>query len=168
MENQKLRSLRPFIPPPVGKSAGNPLTDRPRRRSDSSIRTGSGGTAPAGITGINAKKIQWWMMARCEHCGNECALPFTCQHCRGAFCPECRLPPSHQCTGITSWKKKPAPGVGISYGRGGTATAIPGGSGTDVYREKTGRTQSGIPWLVVMIAVMIIIMLGILFLVLSG
>jgi len=108
------------------------------------------------------------MMARCEYCGNECALPFTCQHCRGAFCPECRLPPSHQCTGITSWKKKPAPGVGISYGRGGTATAIPGGSGTDVYREKTGRTQSGIPWLAVMIAVMIIIMLGILFLVLSG
>jgi len=124
--------------------------------------------APAGITGINAKKIQWCIMARCEYCGNECALPFTCQHCGGAFCPECRLPPSHTCTGLASWKNKPAPGVGISYGRGGTAIAIPGGYGTDIPREKTERTRGGIPWLTVMIAVVIIIMLVILFLVLSG
>src|SRR5512136_1753782 len=107
-------------------------------------------------------------MGRCEYCGNECALPFTCQHCGGAFCPECRLPPSHQCSGIASWKNKPAPGVGISYGRGGTATAIPGGYGIDLQREKMGRTRGGIPWLTVMAAVVIIITLVILFLVLSG
>ncbi len=106
-------------------------------------------------------------MARCDCCGNECTLPFTCQHCRGTFCPDCRLPPAHQCTGINSWKKKPAPGVGISYGRGGTATATGGGYGTVSRREKTGRAREGIPWLKVMIAIVIIIMLVVLFLSLS-
>jgi len=105
-------------------------------------------------------------MTRCEYCGDECLLPFTCQHCRGSFCPKCRLPPAHECTGIASWKKKPAPGVGISYGRGGTATATGGGYGTVSQRDKTGR--QGIPWLKVMIAIVIIIVLVLLFLVLSG
>ena len=107
-------------------------------------------------------------MARCDYCGNEYLLPFTCQHCGGAFCPECRLPPAHQCAGIASWKKKPAPGVGISYGRGGTAKATGGGYGTVSRGEKTGRTRGGIPWLKVMIAIVIIIMLVFLFLALSG
>jgi len=51
-------------------------------------------------------------MACCDYCGSECLLPFTCQHRGGAFCTECRLPPAHQCAGIASWKKKPAPGSG--------------------------------------------------------
>jgi hypothetical protein len=134
---------------------------------DPCLLSDSGSNAPAGITGINAKKIQWCIMARCEYCG-ECVLPFTCQHCGGAFCPECRLPPTHQCTGLASWKNKPAPGIGIAYGRGGTATAIPGGYGTDLQRRKTEWTRDGIPWLTVMIAIVIIIMLVILVFVLSG
>jgi hypothetical protein len=106
-------------------------------------------------------------MARCDYCGNECTLPFTCQHCRGTFCPDCRLPPVHQCTGIDSWKKKPAPGVGISYGKGGTATATGGGSGTTYRRGKSGMIRERIPWLRIMIAIVIIIMLVALFLALS-
>ncbi len=107
-------------------------------------------------------------MTRCEYCGDECLLPFTCQHCRGAFCPKCRLPPAHECTGIASWKKKPAPGVGISYGRGGRATATGGGYGTVSAGDKTGRLSGEIPWLKVMIATVIIIVLVLLFLILSG
>ena len=106
-------------------------------------------------------------MARCDYCGNECTLPFTCQYCRGTFCPVCRLPPFHQCTGIDSWKKKPAPGVGISYGRGGTATATGGGNGTTYQRENSARTREVIPWLRIMIAIVIIITLVVLFLALS-
>jgi hypothetical protein len=103
-------------------------------------------------------------MPHCDYCGSECSLPFTCQHCGGTFCPECRLPPAHQCTGIASWKKKPAPGIGISYGRGGIATATRGGYGTGSRREKTGRPHEGIPWLKVIIAIVVIIMLALLFL----
>lgn len=107
-------------------------------------------------------------MTRCEYCGDECMIPFTCQHCRGSFCPKCRLPPAHECSGIASWKKKPAPWIGVSYGRGGTATATGGGYGTVSQRDKTSRLPEGIPWLKVMIAIVIIIVLVLLFLVLSG
>ncbi|HUH78347.1 MAG TPA: AN1-type zinc finger domain-containing protein [Methanoregula sp.] len=107
-------------------------------------------------------------MPRCDYCGAECALPFTCQHCGGKFCPGCRLPPGHQCAGLASWKKKPAPGVGLKYGRGGGVTATGGGyipgrqAGT---RKKTG---AGIPWLKIMIAAIAIILLGIGYIVLSS
>ncbi len=106
-------------------------------------------------------------MARCDSCGNECTLPFTCQYCGGKFCPECRLPPNHQCTGIISWQKKPAPGVGIRYGRGSGVTATSGGF-AESRPAKKGKPGKEIPWLKVMIAIMVIIILIILFLVMSG
>jgi len=105
-------------------------------------------------------------MTRCDHCGNECSLPFTCDHCGGKFCPDCRLPPAHECAGIQSWKKKPAPGVSLNYGKGGVTVTgggyIPGKVGA---KRKTG---AGIPWLKVMIAVIAVILLGVAYLVLSG
>lgn len=105
-------------------------------------------------------------MARCDSCGNECTLPFTCQHCGGKFCPECRLPPNHQCTGITSWQKKPVPGVGMRYDRGGvTAT---GGGYAEARRTSKRKPGKEIPWLKVMIAIMVIIILGMFFLMMSG
>jgi hypothetical protein len=106
-------------------------------------------------------------MARCDSCGNECTLPFTCQYCGNKFCPECRLPPNHQCTGLTSWQKKPAPGVGLRYGREGGVTATRGGYGESRPTSK-GKPGKEIPWLKVMIAIMLIIILVILFLVISG
>lgn len=105
-------------------------------------------------------------MARCDSCGNECTLPFTCQHCGGKFCPECRLPPNHQCTGITSWQKKPVPGVGMRYDRGGvTAT---GGGYAETRRTSKRKPGKEVPWLKVMIAIMVIIILGMFFLMMSG
>ena len=106
-------------------------------------------------------------MPACDYCGKECALPFTCQRCGGKFCPDCRLPPAHECTGIASWKKKPLPSIGMKYGRGGGVTATSGG-----YREST-RTPAkkagrAIPWLKIMLAVIAIIIFGIAYLALSG
>jgi hypothetical protein len=106
-------------------------------------------------------------MSRCDHCGNECTLPFMCQHCGGKFCPDCRLPPGHDCTGIASWKKKPLPSVSMNYGSGGGVTATGGG-----YRENTRTARKKawreIPWLKIMIAAIAIILLCVAFLVLSG
>ncbi|MCK9591044.1 MAG: hypothetical protein M0Q91_03390 [Methanoregula sp.] len=106
-------------------------------------------------------------MARCESCGNECVLPFTCQHCGGKFCPECRLPPNHQCAGLTSWQKKPIPSVGMRYGRGSGVTAT--GTGYAETRQAPGRKHhKGIPWLIIMVGIIILILLAIFLLVLSG
>jgi len=106
-------------------------------------------------------------MVRCDSCGNECTLPFTCQHCGRKFCPECRLPPNHQCTSLTSWQKKPVPGVGLRYGRGSGVTATGGGYAESRPASKVKRGGE-IPWLEVMIVTMLIIILIILFLVISG
>lgn len=106
-------------------------------------------------------------MVRCDSCGNECTLPFTCQHCGRKFCPECRLPPNHQCSSLTSWQKKPVPGVGLRYGRGSGVTATGGGYAESRPASKVKRGGK-IPWLKVMIVTMLIIILIILFLVISG
>jgi hypothetical protein len=106
-------------------------------------------------------------MARCESCGNECTLPFTCQHCGGKFCPECRLPPNHQCTALTSWQKKPVPGVGIRYERGSGVTATSGGFAEARHTGNVKR-DGEIPWLKLMIAIMLIALLIILVLTMSG
>ena len=107
-------------------------------------------------------------MARCDHCGNESTLPFTCQHCGGKFCADCRLPPNHNCTGIGSWNRKPRPTVGMSYGRSGGVSATGGvaaesrGSRT----EKAGGKR--IPYLWIMAAVIGLVILGLIWLALSG
>jgi len=36
---------------------------------------------------------------KCDFCGNEEDLPFTCNYCGGTFCSEHRLPESHACKG---------------------------------------------------------------------
>lgn len=100
-------------------------------------------------------------MPRCDRCGKECALPFTCQHCGGSYCSDCRLPPVHACSGLQSWKNKPAPGIGLNYGKGGGVTVTGGGymPGTRAGMKK--KAGGGIPWLKVMIAVIAIIVLAI-------
>lgn len=106
-------------------------------------------------------------MAICDSCGNECTMPFTCQYCGGKFCPECRLPPNHQCTGLITWQKKPVPGVGMRYGRGRGVTATSGGYAESRSAAKaTGGRK--IPWLRIMIAIMLIVIFIILYLVMSG
>src|SRR5450759_2880503 len=36
---------------------------------------------------------------KCDLCGKEDELPFTCNYCGGTFCPEHRLPEAHACKG---------------------------------------------------------------------
>jgi hypothetical protein len=106
-------------------------------------------------------------MARCDHCGNECVLPFTCQHCGRKFCPDCRLPPNHDCTGIGSWNAKPRPAVGMSYSKGGGVTAT-GGITLETRQRQDKGTGEGHPYLKIMIAVVVLVLLGLAWLVLSG
>jgi hypothetical protein len=105
-------------------------------------------------------------MTRCDNCGNECTLPFTCQHCGGKFCADCRLPPNHDCTGIGSWNAKPRPAVGMNYSMGGGVSAT-GGIVVDIgHRAK--HEAAGIPYLKIMAVIIILILLGLAWLALGG
>jgi hypothetical protein len=106
-------------------------------------------------------------MTRCDHCGNESTLPFTCQHCGGRFCADCRLPPNHNCTGIGSWNAKPRPSVGMSYSKGGGVSAT-GGVAVDSRRGSAKNAAGEMPYLKIMAAVIGLILLGFAWLVLTG
>lgn len=106
-------------------------------------------------------------MTRCDHCGNESTLPFTCQHCGGKFCADCRLPPNHNCTGIGSWNAKPRPAVGMNYGKGGSVSAT-GGVVVDARRGSAKNTGMDIPYLKILAAIIALILLGLAWLVLAG
>ena len=105
-------------------------------------------------------------MARCDKCGNECVLPFTCQHCGGKFCPDCRLPPNHNCTGIGSWNAKPRPAIGMNYRKGGSVTAT-GGVPQETLRRQEKKTGEGLPYLKIMIVIIVLVLLGLALLVLG-
>ena len=107
-------------------------------------------------------------MTRCDHCGNETTLPFTCRHCGGKYCPDCRLPPNHNCTGIGSWNSRPRPAVGMNYSRGGGVAATGGVAAASRRAEARPEQAAGIPYLKIMIAVIILVLLGLAWLVLSG
>lgn len=106
-------------------------------------------------------------MTRCDQCGSEVALPFTCQHCGGKYCPDCRLPPNHDCPGIGSWNAKPRPEIGMNYSRGGSVTAT-GGVALESRREPKKKTGNGLPYLKIMIAVIVLALFGLAWLVLTG
>jgi hypothetical protein len=40
-------------------------------------------------------------MLKCEHCGEEVALPYKCSFCGGYFCVEHRLPENHDCSSLS-------------------------------------------------------------------
>jgi len=106
-------------------------------------------------------------MTRCVHCGNEVVLPFSCQHCGGKYCPVCRLPPNHTCTGIGSWNKKPRPAVGMSYSKGGGVSAT-GGVAAKSRRRTAGKAAWEIPYLKIIAVLCALILLGFAWLVLNG
>lgn len=105
-------------------------------------------------------------MTRCDHCGNEVSLPFTCQHCGGKYCADCRLPPNHNCTGLGSWNKKPKPAVGASYTRGGVSAA--GGIATESRHRASGKAGEGLPYLWIMAAIIGLVLIGLAWLALTG
>lgn len=106
-------------------------------------------------------------MARCDHCGSECTLPFTCQHCHGKFCPSCRLPPNHNCTGIGSWSAKPRPATGMNYSQGGGVRAT-GGVAMESQRRPEKNAGESHPYLKIMVAVVVLVLLGLAWLAQNG
>lgn len=56
-------------------------------------------------------------MATCQHCGAFVLLPFRCNHCGLEFCPNCRLPPDHDCAGLDSWRGTSAPHAFVKMDR---------------------------------------------------
>ena len=44
-------------------------------------------------------------MQRCEECGKEISMPYTCNFCGGKYCSEHRLPENHSCDGLSSYKQ---------------------------------------------------------------
>jgi Zn-dependent protease len=42
---------------------------------------------------------------KCDFCGREEPLPFICNYCGGAYCPDHRLPEAHQCKGDLTQKR---------------------------------------------------------------
>jgi hypothetical protein len=106
-------------------------------------------------------------MSRCDYCGKETALPFTCQHCGGKFCEEHRLPPNHTCVNIASWNAKPRPAVSLNYGKGGV-TVTGGGYIPDQRRSARKTRADRLPWLKIMAVIVALILLGVAWLVVSG
>jgi hypothetical protein len=68
---------------------------------------------------------------------------------------------------ISGCGRKPLLSVGLSYNKGGGATATGSGYRADSRREKQRKLYEGIPWLKVMTTIMVIIIFVILFLVIS-
>lgn len=44
--------------------------------------------------------------ARCEECGAQEDLPYTCKFCEGRYCGAHRLPENHACTGLGAYKER--------------------------------------------------------------
>ncbi len=46
-------------------------------------------------------------MEKCDICGEEIngGAVFTCNYCKGTFCPDHRLPFNHNCSGMEEWRK---------------------------------------------------------------
>ena len=45
---------------------------------------------------------------RCDLCGSDEAMPFTCRYCEGTFCSVHRLPPNHDCVFMKDYLEQPA------------------------------------------------------------
>ncbi|MDP3395234.1 MAG: AN1-type zinc finger protein [Methanoregula sp.] len=106
-------------------------------------------------------------MTRCDHCRNEVVLPFSCQYCGGKYCPDCRLPPNHTCVNIGLWNSKPRPAAGIAVKK--TVGATPAGSGyiADLQGKAKKKVGAGTPYIKIMMAIIVLILLGIAWLVFS-
>ena len=64
---------------------------------------------------------------KCDFCGREEPLPFVCNYCGGAFCPDHRLPEAHQCKGDLTQKRTAvaAPQTTFSWQTPSTPPAYP-------------------------------------------
>ena len=62
---------------------------------------------------------------KCDFCGKEEPLPFVCNYCGGAFCPDHRLPESHMCKGDLAQKRTVAAPATTTFSWQTPGTTIP-------------------------------------------
>jgi len=86
-------------------------------------------------------------MVKCNFpdCMEDESMPFRCDRCDPPkyYCNKHRLPPSHDCQGITDWNKikSPVAEISIGYEKSGSIK-VTGGSGYFSGREETAGTQA--------------------------
>lgn len=68
-------------------------------------------------------------MQRCEECGEEVSMPYTCSFCGDKFCSEHRLPENHSCDGLSSYEKDVRDSGKVYDGPSTSPTASTGGRG---------------------------------------
>jgi len=62
---------------------------------------------------------------KCEYCGRDESLPFVCNYCGGAFCPDHRLPEAHQCKGDLTQRRMIIPPSQTNYSWSGIPASEP-------------------------------------------
>ncbi|QQG49104.1 MAG: hypothetical protein HY247_01975 [archaeon] len=64
---------------------------------------------------------------KCEFCGRDEALPFVCNYCGGAYCPDHRLPEAHLCKGDLSARRTvvPPPQTTYTWSTGPSLQGVP-------------------------------------------
>ena len=60
---------------------------------------------------------------KCDFCGTEVDLPFTCNYCGGTFCPDHRLPEAHACKGDLSHRVVASPSTTRSWDSSGFSSS---------------------------------------------
>jgi len=77
---------------------------------------------------------------KCDFCGAEESLPFTCNYCGGSFCSEHRLPESHACKGDLTRRIIANPSTTRSWdGSGFSGTSFGRGSSPYLFSQKEVR-----------------------------
>jgi membrane associated rhomboid family serine protease len=80
-------------------------------------------------------------MQRCEECGEDVSMPYTCSFCGKKFCSEHRLPENHSCDGLASYERDvrdrgkvyEGPSPETSKSGGGRSLPIPSLNGNATY-----------------------------------
>jgi cobalamin biosynthesis Mg chelatase CobN len=67
-----------------------------------------------------------------------------------------------------SWNKKPKPSVSVNYGKGGGVSVTGGGYIPDSRSGKKRTPAAGIPYLKIMVAIIILVLIGLAWIALSG
>jgi hypothetical protein len=73
----------------------------------------------------------------------------------------------HACTGIGSWNAKLRPAIGMNYSRGSGVTAT-GGIVPETRRRPEKKAGEGLPYMKIMIVIIVLVLLGIAWQVLTG
>jgi Zn-dependent protease len=77
---------------------------------------------------------------KCDYCGKDEDLPFTCNYCGGTYCAEHRLPEAHACKGDLSRRVVANPSTTRSWdGSAYSGTSRPGPSSPFIFSQREVR-----------------------------